>query len=173
MKVIFLDIDGVLQPEYSQKRFEIDRKAEQKKMAEKLNDENILKLNEYDFAAAYVDWHKEAVENLRQLILETNSVIVIVSNWKAFYKDVNMMKLFFKLYNLDQYVIANTVDLQTRYLEIQKYLEEHPEVENFVIIDDAYEYDYKKHFPDNYVTCNHGYFKKEEYLKALEILNRK
>ena len=60
------DIDGVLQPTSSQKRFEHDLEALRENLAERYGGE-YRQVNEYDLGAVVHDWHAAAVARLRAL----------------------------------------------------------------------------------------------------------
>ena len=77
MKIIFLDIDGVLQPYNNNERFNHDLKETVKKVAEKYNDEIYFTMDPYDVAAVYYDWDEKAVRLLRDCLDKTGAKIVI------------------------------------------------------------------------------------------------
>lgn len=113
MKVIFLDIDGVLNV-YCQTR------------------------DEYGCI-----FHKPFEDNLRQIIKDTEAKIVISSSWRLSGKQA--MLETWKHRDLPGEIIDITPNLTygegfltstPRGKEIQQWLDEHPEVENYVIIDD-------------------------------------
>ena len=81
-KVIFLDIDGVLQPTSAQERFNHDMEALKVELAEKYQDDHFLELDKYDVAAVYYDWNKQAVERLRGLLWHCDAEIVLSSDWR-------------------------------------------------------------------------------------------
>ena len=58
MKVIFLDIDGVLQLYDSHNRFEHDRKALVSELSQKFHRDYSM-YDEYDVAACDLDWDKD------------------------------------------------------------------------------------------------------------------
>ena len=154
MKVILLDIDGVLQPYASKNRFEIDRKALRERLSEELNIDYTI-YDEYDVAACYADWDKEAVERIKKIIKETDAKIVISSDWRS-KRLPNKMKDFLKIFNMDQYWVGETDDIDEekmkeackyvksrenphwsyRAIEILDYVYKHEEITNYVAIDD-------------------------------------
>jgi len=178
-KIIFLDIDGVLQPmSCAEDRFKHDLVALQKEMSERFNEELYLKMDKYDIGAVYYDWEKESVELLRKLIKETEAEIVISSDWRR-YNSLKKLKLLFKIHNMDQYVVDVTPEetltqekeskkYLTREEEIKAYLLQYEkEISVYVILDDRL----LEGLGKNFVHINSPYFlKKEEYLAAKAIL---
>ena len=57
--VIFLDIDGVLQPPSKQTRFKHDPEDLRRSLAGRFGDETYLGMDKYDLGAVYYDWHAE------------------------------------------------------------------------------------------------------------------
>jgi len=128
-KIVFLDIDGVLQPYFANERFDyIDEnknnmaelyeriKAELYKRIkdEEVKDEKGLdidfsKYNPYDVAAVYCDWNKTSIELLKSILSRTNAQIVLSSGWKNWGFDT--MKDFFTIHGLELYYIENTKDI--------------------------------------------------------------
>jgi hypothetical protein len=117
MKIIFLDIDGVINPWMSEK-------------------------------GPGGKFGKQALENFK-LILEAvqEAYVVITSTWRDHYT-LSQMKVFFKEAGIEPNRILDiTPDLRRvegmirhypgRNEEILAWLDQHPEVENFVIIDDV------------------------------------
>lgn len=172
-KIIFLDIDGVLQLPGSQKRFEVDLEEFRKEMAEKMKNEKYLKLCKYDIGAVYYDWAPDAVQNLRKLIETHDAQIVLISDWRIG-RTLEEMQLLLDIHGLGKYLIEFAPDLPNNYKrskEIAHYLSEHPEVKKFVIIDDIRD-DYENMFPNNIVYTFHRYRFDEQCLeKAMKILS--
>ncbi|KPA09721.1 hypothetical protein MHK_010081 [Candidatus Magnetomorum sp. HK-1] len=172
-KIIFLDIDGVLQPYNNQFRFDCNMDVLQECMAREHQSPLYMDIHKYDLAAAYCDWDEDAVEYLRSLLEKTDAQIVISSDWRSF-NDTPKMKLLFKIYGMDEYVIDVTSE-ELKYCyrdgEIADYLFHHPDVTQFVILDDRYSDDFGARYPDNFVHT-HDRLEPKDIEKSLEILNR-
>jgi len=111
MKLIFLDIDGVM------------------------NHRNFFQRSRLHELQEFCPY---AVRNLREVIKITGARIVISSTWRKG-RTMKQLKELFSWYDLDQYLIGKTPVLngEIRGIEIQSYLDafKHP-VESFVILDD-------------------------------------
>ena len=164
-KLIFLDIDGVLQPLSSTERFKYDLEQLREELAKKFDDKEYLRIDKYDLGAVYYDWCLEALENLKKLINETEAEIVISSSWRI-YSSLEKLKYLFKIYNLDQYIKDETRSIGRRNNEITEFLEKNKDITQYVILDDI---DLSKDFPDNFVYTKY-YFDDNCYQKALKIL---
>ncbi len=168
-KIIFLDIDGVLQPCSSKERFQHDLYALQKELAEKFNNEDYLKMNIYDLGAVYYDWYPEAVTNLKKLISETNAKIVISSNWSS-YNTLDRLRDFFKIHDLDVFIIDEIPkNINSRAKQIEEYVLNNPNISKFVILDDV-DSGISSIFPKNFVHTTKDYFNEKCLNEALKIL---
>lgn len=139
MKVIFLDVDGVL------------------------NDWDTPALSDYHW------YRKSCMENLQLLVRNTNAKIVVSSTWKYSEKLLNKLAKVLEEYGLKIHDV--TPDLDDKPSEINAYLKAHPEVENYVVLDDD---DYFKIFHEHQVRTL-GYLRmgldKQYRLVAEFILN--
>lgn len=167
MRIIFLDVDGVLNNEkYSMFIYKIlGRKRYIKKMNK---DFDIFDLRSVRYVAKLIDYFEGDIK------------LVISSTWrtnkKAVNKIIEKLSIFMKSYNVP--VDVTEVDKnRIRGLEIQHYLENNNLLDSkYVIIDDdtadiiGDKYngmDFNPHF----VWCNNKYgFQRKEYKKALKIL---
>lgn len=125
MKIIFLDIDGVLNSEES---------------IVKYHDEAEAKNEPYqDYTAIFPE---EYMNNLKEIVDKTNAKIVVSSTWRlGFPDDSHWLKLMYNLeeYNLDKKVIGVTSNRgRWRCEQIKEWLEANKElgIDNFVILDD-------------------------------------
>ena len=136
-KVIFLDIDGVLQPCSNQYRFDHDMYQTRQDMAEKFQDDRYLELDRYDVAAVCYDWDEKAVGCLKELIFHSKAEIVISSDWKRT-RDIEDMRLLFKIHRLDGYITDMTPfeQFSSKADDIREYLKSHPDIGSYVVIDD-------------------------------------
>ena len=145
MKIIFLDIDGVLNS---------------KDYYKKVN----MRINNWD------RFDPETVKLIKALLEEFNAKIVITSSWRFGAKDLLMKEL--KKTRLLEYLYKNwetpMIYGGTRGQEIKQWLDKHPEVNSYVIMDDrddilAEQLSFIK------TDINTG-FRQENYAKARSIL---
>ena len=111
MKVIFLDVDGVLN---SDEYFDKIRNKKTTDIEREIDINKVIEL-------------KKAVD-------ETGASVVLSSSWRYSSKLFNNLKQLFMNYNI---VLGNTPLMRKdRGIEIKKWLEEHPDTEDYVILDD-------------------------------------
>jgi hypothetical protein len=193
-KIIFLDIDGVLQPISSQKRFKhvynYEGESDMPKLFEDLeNHFNIdyRKYHPYDVAAVFYDWDKESISLLKLTLSLTGALIVLSSDWRG---DINRMKDFFTIYGLEKYYIDDTgifnimdktfieetrakheekkgkdAYLDYRSVEILEWLSRNPDVKKWVSIDDL-----QLRGLDGHFVRTRQRYKWEDAEKAIKIL---
>ena len=114
IKVIFLDIDGVL------------------------NDNHTKSTTGMGFK--FIDTSK--ILRLKSIVEATDAKLVLSSDWRYDREDPLLNSDFLELrdrlanHGLSFYDFTPEIDWDSRGLEIQTWLEEHPEVSQFVILDD-------------------------------------
>lgn len=112
----------------------------------------------------------QAIMWLNNLLWRTGAKIVVSSTWRYCCHDTSYQDCLYNAGLKDKYEIIGCTPWfgnETRTEEIHKYLEEHPEIDRYVILDDENVDD------DNFVKCEQYYgFGYKECVKAIEILNR-
>jgi len=131
-KVIFLDIDGVIQ--YDQKRFDHNMEATCLMLAAKYNDNIYVEMKPYDVCAAYYDWNNIAIGILHELLETTHANIVLSSDWRES-KSFTEMKALFRLYNLDRYFIDCCNPSIGKKEAIIEYVDNH-KLDKYMVVDD-------------------------------------
>jgi len=137
MKVVFLDIDGVLNDTVTTKDLMNDLPK------------------------------KDHLDCLKTIIDATGAKIVLSSTWRLLPSARSAVKSALGTVGLE--FIDITKELRDRASEIQEWLSRHPDVEQFVILDDE---EISGKFPNNLVqtTFYHGLLP-EHSEKAIKILN--
>ncbi len=158
MKVIFLDIDGVL----------VTR--------------NSIKYQYLNFPdETNIRFSKKAVKNLNKLIRLTGAKIVISSTWRLFHSLEKLQNIFEEQKIKGKIISTTSVEKATieedipRGQKIADWLEQHPEVEQYVIIDDDIQADCIQFHPFNCVETSYkrGFSPEDRFNEALAILNEK
>lgn len=131
MKVIFLDVDGVLNSSYS----------------------HSIATNEKGWMWDEVsDFH---LEKLKRIVDETDAKIVLSSSWREYHPILtgepkitdDLLKVLVKKFEkvgLSIYDVTPELRLQIRGNEIKQWLDSHSEIDKYVIIDDDYEFRYEQ-----------------------------
>ena len=122
MKVIFLDIDGVLNHEnFYESRFNTE-----------------IYPNGFG-TYPLCEFCPESVDNVNKILKETGAKIVISSSWR-FNENIDtilsVVGIHQTIYDKTPYLGTEFGTNLCRRHEIQRYLDNHPEIEDYVIIDD-------------------------------------
>jgi len=134
--IIFLDIDGVIQPYNNTNRFKHDLDGTVNFLTNKYRDTSYKKMDKYDVCAAFYDWDEIGLGILKKALYKCNAYIVLHSGWRE-YMSLIEAKALFRLYDLEQELI-NICDKGTKEKVIKKYLEENKnEIDKYIVIDDA------------------------------------
>lgn len=158
MKVIFLDIDGVL----------VTR--------------NSIKYQYLNFPdETNIRFSKKAVKNLNKLIRLTEAKIVISSTWRLFHSLEKLQNIFEEQKIKGKIISTTSVEKATieedipRGQKIADWLEQNPEVKQYVIIDDDIQADCIQFHPFNCVETSYkrGFSPEDRFNEALAILNEK
>lgn len=119
------------------------------------------------------DLDPRAIRNLKRIVEETSASIVLSSSWRWDKKDLDAVKKQLKAYGLELYdtTIMDTMKTLSRTDEIKLYLDEHPSITKYVILDDV---EIKEPLADHWVRClfKNGLTKKLAD-EAIEILKEK
>ena len=114
-----------------------------------------------------------AILNLKKIIEETSANIVLSSSWRWDDEAFDAVKYQLKFYGMEIYdiTIMDIMKTMSRTDEIKLYLDEHPSITKYVILDDD---EIKEPLVDHWVRClfKNGLTKKLAD-KAIEILKEK
>lgn len=171
MKIIFLDVDGVLNNNQNTIR-----------MFEKIGRLRTFEIMKRDFDI----FDNKSLKYISKIIdrYEDNIRIVISSTWrnnpKAVDKIIEKISQYTKSWNITFSKTGKDAK-GIRGNEIENYLKNnHLEKEDYVIIDDdtadiiGDKYKGEMNFKEHFVWCNNEFgFKKEEYKKVIKILDKK
>ena len=135
-KIVFLDIDGVLQPFSSTRRFQVSVRDEAAAYASSVGNPFYENLDPHDVCAVLLDWDSEAVANLKNILDETGAEIVVSSDWRDFNEDAALRALL-AIWNLDRYFGGSTAPFVPKAESIMGYISDHGgEIAAYVVLDD-------------------------------------
>ena len=198
-KIVFLDIDGVIQPGYSKERFKhvsLDKEISDMPGLYKYLDYyfhiDYREYHPYDVAAVYYDWDKTAVELLKLTLSLTGAKIVLSSDWRM--GGFDRMKDFFTMHGLENFFLDMTlfydnIDknfiekakakhkekmgpdsyLDYRSIEILEWLNRNPDVKKWVAIDDLK----LSGIEENFVRTTEQVYTWKDAEKSIRILQRR
>lgn len=116
MKIIFLDVDGVLNnANYTKKCY---RKNGHKPMS-----------------MYCVPFDPYNLKNLAKLVRKTKANIVLTSTWRLDKEHIAVLKARLAEYGLRIYDMTDNINM-IRGVEIKEWLKSHRDIENYVVIDD-------------------------------------
>ncbi|MFR9118101.1 MAG: HAD domain-containing protein [Merdibacter sp.] len=105
-RILFLDIDGVLNPIPLRTFPRLDRTLPQR-LARQSGNSDYLRISTTALQLAHESWDKESLALLRSLCEDYDLQIVISSSWGIFYS-LKELRLLFALHDLAERIIAIT-----------------------------------------------------------------
>lgn len=118
MKVVFLDIDGVLNHH---------------QWLENLSP--VLEMSNDQWWVEMID--PSLVVHLNSLLHQTGAKVVVSSTWRRHFNPEGMQRILTQVGFKGEVIDCTTKDtMECRGLQISKWVQEHPEVTSFVILDD-------------------------------------
>ena len=150
--IIFLDIDGVIQPSYNQMRHDHDLDAMLEYLCTKYDPNVVRHGDKYDVAAAYYDWNEIAVGRIAYLCHNADAYIVMSTGWRQ-YNNTERFRLFLSFYGLDDYLLDTCENIPYEEMSqirkekgyfvdekaaaIRRWIEAHKEeINRYIVIDD-------------------------------------
>ena len=182
--IIFLDIDGVIQPYDNNYRFGHSPDLTMEKLRKEFDPKLVDEGDRWDILAAYYDWDEVALARVAKLCRHSGAYIVLHSSWIGS-SSLERLKLFFEFHGMGDYVLdvchkCDPEETGARERElgywigdkeaiILKWLDDHAgEVQNYIVIDD---YDMSWTFGSRFIRTS-DYMTDIDYQVARSALNR-
>ena len=165
-RILFLDIDGVLNPIPLRTFPRLDRTLPQR-LARQSGNSDYLRISTTALQLAQESWDKESLALLRSLCEDYDLQIVISSSWGIFYS-LKELRLLFALHDLAERILAITPYVGKRSENILAYVQAHPTIEAWISLDDL---PMEEHFPQHAVTTA-GVLDEDAYARACAFLQR-
>lgn len=123
-------------------------------------------------ATDYESFDADCLEYLNQIIEKTDAKVVVISSKRMFYKDHYEAFEELKKSGFKGQVIDFTEDLRGfRSNEIKLYLEKHPEIKSYLILDDMPDF-YNEMFPGHFIVPNSNLGLEKHHIdESIKILN--
>ena len=161
--ILFLDIDGVINPFKRLKDVPVDANLT-KRLAMERNDPSIEDLNIYlaHMVQYRFDWN--SIQYIEKLIHEFDAKIVISSSWRMMYEDKDFEGMF-SIMNWKGAYIGKLESFKPRYTLIKDYIKEN-NVQAYLVLDDM---DMSSYFPKQMVLT-HNSLNENNYVEARKLL---
>lgn len=176
MNIVFLDIDGVLQPYHAESRFYFTQE-DFKRVSKRLLQQTGIDYSKYDISdvlAVVYDWNPQAVARLKYVLDATESKIIASTDWKS-ERFPNKMHDLLGIQGLGDYWFKDNIIVkeakslpEIRHLEIEDSLNKYP-IDKFVVLDDMQEL--KNYYPDNAVITK-DYMSINDMNDCIKILKK-
>ena len=119
MKIIFLDVDGVLN------NIDNIKKCYKKSINKK----------ETFYSGKNVPFDIKCLKNLAKIVKKTGAKIVLSSTWRIYKSHIYVLEARLAEYGLRIYDMTDNINM-IRGVEIKEWLKSHRDIENYVVIDD-------------------------------------
>lgn len=163
--IIFLDIDGVLNPNF-QNNYDLDLSLHEK-LTDKFNDPKIKDMNIYFLNQIYFGFDKKSCGYIKVLVDEFDAKIVLTSSWRVYYTKDDISNMF-KILGIDHAFFDFTDAGNPRTEMIKKFVEAH-KISNYIVIDD---FDMTSAFGYRFIHTSHSFneanFHKAKYVLRLQ-----
>ena len=164
-RILFLDIDGVLNPIPLRTFPRLDRTLPQR-LARQSGNSDYLRISTTALQLAQESWDKESLALLRSLCEDYDLQIVISSSWGIFYS-LAKLKLLFAIHKMDDLLIDTTPYIGRRHENILGYVHAHQEISAWVTLDDLD----MSHYLKNHCVTTKRVLQKEDIMKANQLLS--